>query len=118
MKLWLILMIVVSAAFIGAVVAKQDINANPRVVNQATGLTAGDQSNKPADILITKKIRSELMKDPALSTKAKNIKIIAVNNGVTLKGAVTNADERARILEHAYTTAPKHRIYNQITVKE
>ncbi len=116
MKLWLILMIVVSSAFVGVVVARQDISANPRIVNQATGLTAGDQSNKPADILITKKIRSELMKDAALSMKAKNIKIIAVNNGVTLKGTVSSAEERARILEHAYITAPKHRIYNQISV--
>lgn len=116
MKLWLVLTVVVCSAFIGVSIAKQDTSANPRVVNQATGLTAGDQSNRPEDILTTKRIRSELMKDTALSAKAKNIKIITVNHGVTLKGSVLSADERARILEHAYTTAPKHRIYNQISV--
>lgn len=116
MKLWLILIIFVSSIFVGRVIAKQDFGINPRAINQSSGLTAGDQSNKPADILITKKIRAELMKDDALSMKAKNIKIIAINNGVTLKGSVSTAEERARILEHAYILAPKHRIYNQISV--
>lgn len=118
MKLWSTVMVVVACAFIYAASAKQNTSSSPRVVDQERGLTAGDQSNKPEDILTTKRIRAELMKDEALSMKAKNIKVIVINNGVTLKGDVKSADERARILEHAYTTAPKHKIYNQINVRK
>lgn len=96
--------------------AKQESTPNPRVVSQEDGLTAGDQSNKPADLAMVKKIRSELMKDDGLSTKAKNVKIIVLNNGVTLKGPVNTDTEREAILKHAYTTAPKHKIYNQMSV--
>lgn len=116
MKAWLVVLAVVAVTSVGVVIAKQDFTANPRVVSQEYQLTAGDQSNKPSDILTTKRIRTELMKDEALSIKAKNIKIITINNGVTLKGDVESAEERERILKHAYIKAPKHRIYNQITV--
>ncbi len=116
MKAWLIVLAVVAVTSVGVVVAKQDNTPNTRVVSQEDQLTAGDQSNRPVDVLTTKRIRTELMKDEALSMKAKNIKIITVNNGVTLKGSVESADERERVLKHAYITAPKHRIYNQITV--
>lgn len=116
MKLWSVLMVMVMFSSFNIASAKQDVSPNPRVVDQERGLTAGDQSNKPEDILTTKRIRAELMKDAALSMKAKNVQIIVINNGVTLKGSVATTDERARILEHAYTTAPKHRIYNQISV--
>lgn len=98
------------------VIARQDTSINPRVVSQSDGMTVGDQSNKPADLETVKRIRRELMKDDSLSTKAKNIKVIVANNGVTLKGPVKTAEEREAILKHAYTTAPKHRIYNQMSV--
>lgn len=115
MKAWLVVLAVIVITSVS--IAKQSINTpNPRVVSQEDQITVGDQSNKPIDILTTKRIRTELMKDEALSMKAKNIKIITINNGVTLKGNVESADERERVLKHAYITAPKHRIYNQITV--
>ncbi|MBC7428576.1 MAG: BON domain-containing protein [Bacteriovorax sp.] len=116
MKVWLLVLVVAVLAALDVVVAKQDITPNPRVVSQADQRTVGDQSNRPADVLTTKRIRNELMNDEALSMKAKNIKIITVNNGVTLKGNVNSADERERILKHAYITAPKHKIYNQLSV--
>ena len=83
---------------------------------QEDGMTAGDQSNKPADLETVRMIRRELMKDDSLSTRAKNVNVIVANNGVTLKGAVNNVTEREAILKHAYTTAPKHKIYNQISI--
>lgn len=96
--------------------AKQDNTPNPRVVSQEDGLTPGQQSNKPEDVEVTRQIRQELMKDDALSTKAKNIRISVLNNGVTLKGTVKSNKEMEKILKHAYVTAPKHKIYNQISV--
>ncbi|MBC7714618.1 MAG: BON domain-containing protein [Rhizobacter sp.] len=116
MKSWLMVLAVAALTTINVVVAKQDSTPNTRVVSQGDQRTVGDQSNKPSDVLTSKRIRTELMNDTALSMKAKNIKIITVNNGVTLKGNVESADERERVLKHAYLTAPKHKIYNQISV--
>lgn len=116
MRSKIVILVVVIMSTIGLVMAKQTTNVNPRVVSQQTGLTADDQSNKPADVSTLRRIRAELVNDEGLSTKSKNIKIIVLNNGVTLKGSVPNESERARILKHAYVTAPKHRIYNQISV--
>lgn len=117
MKSLLLTVAVIATVSAGVVVAKQDASPNPRVNSQLDeNMTAGDQSNKPADLETVKRIRRELMADDALSTKAKNIKVIVANNGVTLKGPVNTAVEREKILKHAYTTAPKHKIYNQISV--
>lgn len=117
MKSLLLTITVIATVSAGVVVAKQDSSPNPRVISQEDGMmTAGDQSNKPEDLQMVKMIRKELMKDDALSVKAKNVKIIVANNGVTLKGPVKTAAEREAILKHAYTTAPKHKIYNQISV--
>lgn len=123
MKSLLLTIAVIASVSAGVIIAKenvtiarQDTSPNPRVVSQSDGMTVGDQSNRPADLETVKRIRRELMKDDSLSTKAKNVKVIVANNGVTLKGAVNTAAERESILKHAYTTAPKHRIYNQISV--
>lgn len=119
MKSLLLTSIVIAAVSIGVGVAKQNSSPNPRGAypqEDMNNITAGDQSNKPADLATLKMIRRELMKDDALSTKAKNIQVTVANNGVTLKGSVKTAAEREIILKHAYITAPKHRIYNQISV--
>ncbi len=113
----LLLTLTIAATFVSTgAFAKQEATPNPRVVSQEEQITAGDQSNKPADLAMVKKIRQELMKDDTLSTKAKNVKVIVLNNGITLKGPVNTDMEREAILKHAYTTAPKHKIYNQISV--
>jgi osmotically-inducible protein OsmY len=117
MKSLLLTVAVIATVAASVVVAKQEASPNPRMVpHMEDNMTAGDQSNKPADLETVKRIRRELMNDDALSTKAKNVKVIVANNGVTLKGAVKTTAEREIILKHAYTTAPKHRIYNQISV--
>ena len=116
MKTILLTMALATTFFTSYAYAKQEITPNPRVVSQEDGITAGDQSNKPADLDMVKRIRRELMKDDNLSTKAKNVKVIVLNNGVTIKGPVETDKERETILKHAYTTAPKYKIYNQISV--
>ena len=55
------------------------------------------------------------MADEALSTTAKNIKIITVNGTVTLRGPVATADERLSIVEKANTIA-NGRVDNQLEV--
>jgi hypothetical protein len=97
--------------------AKQEENSPAqRVVSQEDGVTASDTSNKPIDIAAAREIRRELMRDDSLSTKAKNVKIIVLNNGITLKGSVHNDAEMEKVLKHAYVGAPKYKIYNQISI--
>lgn len=117
MKSLLLALVIIATAAMNNVEANQ-AQTSPSVRDNVPqdGLTAQDQSNKPEDVEVTKQIRRELMKDDALSTKAKNVKIIVLNNGVTLKGPVENQKEVEKILKHAYVSAPKHKIYNQISV--
>src|SRR4051794_36368839 len=61
-----------------------------------------DQSNDPADLKVTKEIRQALVKDKALSTAAKNVKVITTKGGnVTLRGPVDSAAEKANIVKVA-----------------
>src|SRR6202043_2118395 len=48
--------------------------------------TAEKQSNSKDDLALTQKIRQAVMKDGSLSMNAKNVKIIAQDGKVTLKG--------------------------------
>jgi hyperosmotically inducible protein len=50
--------------------------------------TSGDQSNDAPDIKTTAAIRRAVMHDDSLSMMAKNVKIIAENGMVTLRGPV------------------------------
>jgi osmotically-inducible protein OsmY len=64
-------------------------------------LTPMDQSNKEADLKITREIRRAIVKDDMLSTDAKNIKIITVDGAVTLRGPVKTEEEKAAIAAKA-----------------
>ena len=79
--------------------------------------TSGDQSNSSADLKTTQAIRQSLMKDSELSTTAKNIKIIANNGQVTLRGPVKNAQEKAKIDQLARSAAGGAKIDDQLDVK-
>jgi osmotically-inducible protein OsmY len=79
--------------------------------------TSGDQSNSSADLKITQVIRQALMKDSELSATAKNIKIIANNGQVTLRGPVKNAQEKAKIGQLARSAAGGAKIDDQLDVK-
>lgn len=56
-----------------------------------------DQSESESDRTITQRIRQAIMADSALSTNAKNIKIITIKGVVTLRGPVANAQEKDAI---------------------
>ncbi len=113
MKSLILTVAVIASVSTGVVVAKQATTTTKPAQNQ---MTVADQSNKPADLETVKKIRQELMNDDALSTSAKNVAVIVANNGVTLKGDVATVAERELILKHVYASAPKYKIYNQISI--
>jgi len=78
--------------------------------------TSGDQSNSSADLKTTQAIRQALMKDPALSATAKNIKVITANGHVTLRGPVRTAQEKAKIDQLAKSAAGGAQIEDQLEV--
>lgn len=116
MKPLMLALSIITVTTIGNVDAKQDISPNPIVISQKDGRRIGELSNRPADVKVTQQIRQELLRDDVLSVKAKNIQIFVADKGVTLKGSVVSNAEMERVLKHAYITAPKHKIYNQISV--
>jgi len=88
---------------------------NERDRNHQT-LTPMDQSNRPADIAISRKIRRALVKDERLSTEAKNVKIITIDGAVTLRGPVKTESERAAIAAKAARIAGGTHVHNELEV--
>jgi hyperosmotically inducible periplasmic protein len=82
----------------------------------AGAATADQQKMNPADRATTKKIRSALMDDKALSTYAHNIKIITRDGMVTLKGPVRTEEERTEIAAKAQEIAGATNVTNKLTV--
>jgi hyperosmotically inducible protein len=84
----------------------------------SAALTPTDQGNGETDLKLTQAIRQAVMADKALSFTAKNIKIIAKDGKVTLRGPVKTAEERAAIEADARKAAGNAPIDNQIEVKK
>lgn len=70
------------------------VNERDQQKNQPT---ADSQKNSPSDRELARQIRKSLMNDKSLSTYAHNVKIIAQNGMVTLKGPVRSYDEKRAI---------------------
>jgi hyperosmotically inducible protein len=82
-------------------------------------LTAGDQANTESDRELTRKIRRAITSNDQLSMTAKNIKIIAVDGKVTLRGPVKTAEEREQIATIAQQSlAGAGQLDNQLEVKQ
>jgi osmotically-inducible protein OsmY len=81
-------------------------------------LTPMDQSENEADVTLTQQIRQAVVDDDALSTTAKNIKIITVDGVVTLRGPVDSEQERTRIVAKAEQLAGAKKVNNQLEVKK
>ena len=79
--------------------------------------TAEKQSNNKDDLALTQKIRQAVMKDGSLSMNAKNVKIIAQDGKITLKGPVDTEQERNTIGTEAGEVAGKDKVVNQLEVK-
>lgn len=75
-----------------------------------------DQSETEADRTITQKIRQAIMSDNALSTNAKNIKIITVQGVVTLRGPVGSSNEKDAIERKVKSINGIMRVDNQLDV--
>jgi len=79
--------------------------------------TAEKQSSSKDDLALTQKIRQAVMKDGSLSMNAKNVKIIAQNGKITLKGPVESQQEKDAIATKAGEIAGKDNVDDQLEVK-
>jgi hyperosmotically inducible periplasmic protein len=79
--------------------------------------TADQQKENKGDRMLAKNIRRAIMDDKSLSTYAHNIKIIAQNGTVTLKGPVHSDEEKRAIEAKAAEIAGAGNVRNEISVK-
>jgi hyperosmotically inducible protein len=87
--------------------------------NKAHNTTADQQSSAASDRMLTKKIRQSLMADKSLSTYGHNVKIIAQNGSVTLKGPVHSEEEKQTIESKAAEVAGgADKVSSQLSVKQ
>ncbi len=79
--------------------------------------TADQGKNNSSDLQIMQKIRKAVVGDKSLSSYAHNVKIIAENGKVTLKGPVRSEDEKTSIEQKAVDVAGSGNVTNEITIK-
>ena len=84
--------------------------------NQEPGKTADQQKENTSDRELARQIRKVLVSDKSLSTYAHNVKIIATNGLVTLRGPVRSEEEKAAIEAKAKATAGVTDVRNELTI--
>jgi hyperosmotically inducible protein len=83
---------------------------------KASEPTAGQQHNDRSDLDITQEIRKAIVADKSLSTYAHNVKVIAQDGKVTLKGPVRSAAEKASIEAKAVEIVGQDKVTNELAV--
>lgn len=96
--------------------APDNTKVNKRDNNKAEP-TADQQKENQTDRDIASKIRQSIVKDKSLSSYAHNVKIIAENGAVTLKGPVRSDEEKAAVEAKAAEIAGADKVTSQLEVK-
>ena len=86
--------------------------------NKSQAPTADNQPNHKTDLMLARQARKAVIADKDLSTYAHNIKIIAVNGSVTLKGPVRSDDEKQKVASDVASVVSTDKITNELTVKQ
>jgi hyperosmotically inducible periplasmic protein len=79
-------------------------------------VTADQQKDNAGDRYVARRIRQSLMKDKALSTYAHNVKVIAQDGQVTLKGPVRSDSERRSVEAKAIEVAGAGHVTNEMSL--
>ena len=79
--------------------------------------TADQQKENQSDREIAQKIRHSIVQDKSLSSYAHNVKIIAENGVVTLRGPVRSEGEKSAVEAKAAEVAGADKVTNQLEVK-
>jgi hyperosmotically inducible periplasmic protein len=89
---------------------------NSKANQTEAGMTADQQGNNQSDRELAQNVRRAIMQDKSLSTYAHNVKVIAQNGQVTLKGPVRSEDEKQAIEAKAAEVAGKANVASELTV--
>ncbi len=79
--------------------------------------TADRQKENPADRQLAQQIRRALVKDKSLSSNAHNVKVIAQDGIVTLKGPVNSESEKQAVEAKAAQIAGSDKVTSDIQVR-
>ena len=96
--------------------APDNTKVNQRDKNKAEPFADQQKENRP-DREIARQIRRSLVQDKSLSTYAHNVKIIAQNGMVTLKGPVRSDEEKTAVEAKATEIAGADKVTSQLEVK-
>ncbi len=80
-------------------------------------LTPEDQSQSKTDVELAAKIRRAVVDQAGISVDGQNIKIITMNDSVTLRGPVKDVAERAAIEKTVKAAAGKATVVNHLEIK-
>ena len=118
-----VLVALCSAAFLtlGPTISAQNApkpdNTTVNKGDREPGAVTADQSkNNKADVKLAADIRKAIRNDKSLSTYAHNVKVIAQNGQVTLKGPVRTEDEKQAVLSEAKAAASGASVSDEMTV--
>jgi hypothetical protein len=95
-----------------------DNTARNKRESDGDSLTPFDQGSGGTDLRITQNLRKAInfSRNQRFSFLARNIKIITVNNVVTLRGVVENESEKARIEAMAKQVPGVEKVINQLEI--
>jgi hyperosmotically inducible periplasmic protein len=101
--------------------AGQDSQSAPdntkRNQGERTSTTADQQKENQSDRELARQVRRAIVQDKSLSTYAHNVKIVAQDGTVTLKGPVKSEEEKAAIEKKAADVAGgAAKVQNQLEV--
>ena len=111
--------------FLGTAWAQQEPpTTNPAGDNTKTNqrdrqpgeLTADQQKENSSDRELAQKVRQSFVHDKSLSSYAHNVKVIAENGKITLKGPVRSEDEKNALATKAAEIAGADNVNNQLNV--
>ena len=98
-------------------VAAQADNTRVNTRDRKEGaITADQQKNNITDRQATQQIRRSLMREKGLSTYAHNVKVIARDGQVTLKGPVRSDEEKQTVEEKATEVVGAGHVVNELSV--
>jgi hyperosmotically inducible protein len=96
--------------------AADNTKVNQRDRNKAEP-TADQQKENQPDRELARQIRRSIVQDKSLSSFAHNVKIIAQNGVVTLKGPVRSDEEKTAVEAKASEIAGADKVTSQLEVK-
>lgn len=96
--------------------AADNTKVNQRDKNKAEPTADQQKENRP-DRELARQIRRSIIQDKSLSSYAHNVKIIAKNGVVTLKGPVRSDEEKTVVEAKAAEIAGADHVTNQLEVK-